>query len=92
MASPYDSEEKDVQQFSGAAGTIKVEDFKEFTMWCELQNSRNPNFNPKYMVEKTFGCLEEEPLSNYAKFEATHLTEIIVWRDFYALTYVWWSS
>jgi hypothetical protein len=50
MASPYGGGERGVRRFSGAAGTIEVEDFKrEFTMWCELQKSRNPNFNP-YMV------------------------------------------
>jgi hypothetical protein len=51
MASPYGSGgERDVRRFSSAAGTIEVEDFKkEFTMWCEIQKSRNPNFNP-YMV------------------------------------------
>jgi hypothetical protein len=59
MASPYGGGERGVRRFSGAAGTIEVEDFKrEFTMWCELQKSRNPNFNP-YMVWKVlFGCLE----------------------------------
>jgi hypothetical protein len=50
MASPYGGGERGVRRFSGVAGTIEVEDFKrEFTMWCELQKSRNPNFNP-YMV------------------------------------------
>jgi hypothetical protein len=50
MASPYGGGERGVRRFSGAAGTIEVEDFKrEFTMWCELQKSHNPNFNP-YMV------------------------------------------
>jgi hypothetical protein len=50
MASPYGGGEMDVWRFSGTAGTIEVEDFKrEFIMWCELQKSRNPNFNP-YMV------------------------------------------
>jgi hypothetical protein len=50
MASPYGSGERGVRRFSGAAGTIEVEDFKrEFSMWCEVQKSRNPNFNP-YMV------------------------------------------
>jgi hypothetical protein len=34
-----------------------------------------------------FGCLEGVPLSNYGEFEATHLTEIIAWRDFDAPTY-----
>jgi hypothetical protein len=37
MASPYNGGERGVRRFSGAAGTIEVEDFKrEFTMWCEL--------------------------------------------------------
>jgi hypothetical protein len=34
-----------------------------------------------------FGCLEGAPLSNYGEFEATHLTEIIAWRNFYASIY-----
>jgi hypothetical protein len=49
MASPYGGGggERDVQRFSGAAGTIEVDDFKrEFTMWCELQKSHNTNFHP----------------------------------------------
>jgi hypothetical protein len=50
MASPYGGGKRGVRRFSGVASTIEVEDFKrEFTMWCELQKSRNPNFNP-YMV------------------------------------------
>jgi hypothetical protein len=37
MASPYGGKEQGVRRFSGAAGTIEVEDFKkEFTMWYEL--------------------------------------------------------
>jgi hypothetical protein len=38
MASPYDSGgERGVRRFSGATGTIEVDDFKrEFTMWCKL--------------------------------------------------------
>jgi hypothetical protein len=51
MASSYgNGRERGVRRFSGATGTIEVDDFKkEFTMWYELQKSRNPNFNP-YMV------------------------------------------
>jgi hypothetical protein len=50
MALPYGGGERCVRQFSGAAGTIEVDDLKkEFTIWCELQKSRNPNFN-SYMV------------------------------------------
>jgi hypothetical protein len=59
MASPYGGGERGVRRFSGAAGTIEVEDFKkEFTMWCELQKSRNPNFNPYMVWRALFGCLE----------------------------------
>jgi hypothetical protein len=39
MASPYGGGggERGVRRFSGAPGTIEVDDFKrEFTMWCEL--------------------------------------------------------
>jgi hypothetical protein len=88
MASPYGGEKWGVRQFSGAAGTIEVEDFKrEFTMWCELQKSRNPNFNP-YMVWKAlFGCLEGAPLADYGEFEAANFTAVIAWRDFYAPNY-----
>jgi hypothetical protein len=52
MASPYGGGggERGVRRFSGAVGTIEVDDFKrEFTMWYELQKSRNTNFYP-YMV------------------------------------------
>jgi hypothetical protein len=59
MASSYGSGgERGVRRFFGAAGTIEVEDFKrEFTMWCELQKSHNPNFNP-YMQGCHTGRLE----------------------------------
>jgi hypothetical protein len=50
IALPYGGGERGVWRFSTAVGTIEVEDFKrQFTMWYELQKSRNPNFNP-YMV------------------------------------------
>ena len=59
MASPYGSGgEWGVRRFSGATGTIEVEDFKrEFTIWCELQKSRNPNFNPYMVWRALFRCL-----------------------------------
>jgi hypothetical protein len=89
MASPYGSSgERGVRRFSGATGTIEVDDFKrEFTMWCELQKSRNPNFN-SYMVWRVlFGCLEGAPLADYGEFEATNFTAIGAWRNFYAPDY-----
>jgi hypothetical protein len=80
MASPYGGGggERGVRRFSGAVGTIEVDDFKrEFTMWCELQKSCNTNFHP-YMVWKAlFGCLEDAPLVDYGEFEAAHFTEIV---------------
>jgi hypothetical protein len=89
MASPYGSGgERGVRRFSGAAGTIEVEDFKkEFTMWCELQKSRNPNFNPYMVWRALFGCLEGAPLADYGEFEAANFTAVVAWRDFYALNY-----
>jgi hypothetical protein len=46
-----------VRRFSGAAGTIEVEDFKrEFTMWCELQKSRNPNLTPTWCGGRCLGA------------------------------------
>jgi hypothetical protein len=90
MASPYGGGggEKDVRRFSGAAGTIEVNDFKrEFTMWCELQKSRNTNFHPYMVWRALFGCLEGAPLADYGEFEATHFTEIIAWRNYYAPDY-----
>jgi hypothetical protein len=90
MASPYGGGggERGVQHYSGAAGTIEVDDFKrDFTMWCELQKSRNTNFHP-YMVWKAlFGCLEGAPLADYAEFEAAHFTEIVAWKNYYAPDY-----
>jgi hypothetical protein len=57
--SPYGGGERDVRRFSGAAGTIELEDFKrEFTMWCELYKSCNTNFNPYMVWRALFGCLE----------------------------------
>jgi hypothetical protein len=89
MASPYGSGgEQGVRQFSGAAGTIEVEDFKkEFTTWCELQKSRNPNFNPYMVWRALFGCLEGAPLADYGEFEAANFTAVVAWRDFYAPNY-----
>jgi hypothetical protein len=88
MASPYGGGERGVRRFSGAAGTIEVEDFnREFTMWCELQKSRNPNFNPYMVWRALFGCLEGAPLADYGEFEAANFTAIVVWRDFYAPNY-----
>jgi hypothetical protein len=77
-----------VQRFSGAMGTIEVKDFKkEFTMWCELQKSRNPNFNPYMVWRALFGCLEGAPLADYGEFEAANFTTVVAWRDFYAPNY-----
>ena len=89
MASLYGSDgERGVRQFSSAVGTIEVEDFKrEFTMWCELQKSYNPNFNPYMVWRALFGCLEGIPLADYGEFEAANFTVIIAWRDFYAPNY-----
>jgi hypothetical protein len=88
MASPYGGGERGVRRFSGAAGTIEAEDFKrEFTMWCELQKSRNPNFNPYMVWRALFGCLERAPLADYGQFEAANFTAVVAWRDFYALNY-----
>jgi hypothetical protein len=88
MASPNGGGERGVRRFSGAAGTIEVEDFKrEFTMWCELQKSRNPNFNPYMVWRALFGCLEEAPLADYEEFEAANFTAVVAWRDFYAPNY-----
>jgi hypothetical protein len=86
MASPYSGGERGVRRFSGAAGTIEVEDFKrEFTMWCELQKSRNPNFNP-YMMWRAL--LEGAPLADYGEFEAANFTAVVTWRNFYVPNYV----
>jgi hypothetical protein len=89
MASSYGSGGKwGMQRFSETAGIIEVEDFKrEFTMWGELQKSRNPNFNP-YMVWKAlFGCLEGAPLADYGEFEVANFIAVVAWRDFYAPNY-----
>jgi hypothetical protein len=90
MASPYGGGggEKGVWRFSGAAGTIEVDDFKrEFTMWCELQKSRNTNFHFYMVWRALFGCLEGAPLADYGEFEAAHFTENVAWRNYYALDY-----
>jgi hypothetical protein len=81
MASPYGSGgggKRGVRCFFGAASTIEVDDFKrEFTMWCELQKSRNTNFHPYMVWRALFGCLEGAPLADYGEFEAAHFTEIV---------------
>jgi hypothetical protein len=88
MASPYGGGERGVWWFSGATGTIEVEDFKrEFTMWCELQKSRNPNFNPYMVWRALFGCLEGAPLADYGEFEAANFTAVVAWRNFYPSNY-----
>jgi hypothetical protein len=69
---------QDVWQFFGTSGIIEVDDFKKkFTMWYELQISRNPNFNPYMVWRALFGCLEGAPLVDYGEFEATHYIEIV---------------
>jgi hypothetical protein len=90
MASPYGGggRERGVRRFSGAAGTIEVDDFKrEFTMSCELQKSRNTNFQPYMVWRALFGCLEGALLADYGEFEAAHFTEIMAWRNYYAPDY-----
>jgi hypothetical protein len=90
MASPYGGGggERGVRRFSGAAGTIEVDDFKrEFTMWYELQKSRNTNFHPYMVWRALFGCLEGASLADYGEFEAAHFTEIMAWRNYYAPDY-----
>jgi hypothetical protein len=78
MASPYGGGERGVRRFSSAAGTIEVEDFKrEFTMWYELQKSRNPNFNPYMVWRALFGCVEGAPLADYGEFEAANFTAVV---------------
>jgi hypothetical protein len=80
--------ERGVWSFSGAAGTIEVDNFKmEFTMWCELQISCNTNFHPYMVWRALFGCLEGAPLADYREFEAAHFTEIVAWRNYYAPDY-----
>jgi hypothetical protein len=89
MATPYGGEERGVRRFSGASGTIEVDDFRrEFIMWCELQKSRNTNLNPYMVWRSLFGCLEGAPLADYGEFEIEHLEEITTWRQFYAPDYV----
>jgi hypothetical protein len=89
MASSYGSGgERGMRQFSGAAGTIEVEDFKrEFTMWYELQKSRNPNLNPYMVWTALFGCLEGAPLADCGEFEVANFTAVVAWKDFYAPNY-----
>jgi hypothetical protein len=90
MASPYGGGggKRGVWRFSGAAGTIEVDDFKrEFTMWCELHKSRNTNFHPYMVWRALFGCLEGIALADYREFEAAHFTEIVAWRNYYAPDY-----
>jgi hypothetical protein len=89
MASPYGSGgERGVRWFSGTTGTIEVEDFKrEFTMWCKLQKSHNPNFNPYMVWRALFGCLKGAPLADYGEFKAANFTAVVAWKDFYAPNY-----
>jgi hypothetical protein len=90
MASPYGGGdgERGVRRFSGAVGTIEVDDFKrKFTMWCKLQKLRNTNFHPYMVWRALFGCLEGAPLADYGEFEAAHFTEIVAWRNYYTPDY-----
>jgi hypothetical protein len=88
MASPYGGGERGVRWFSGAAGTIEVEDFKrEFTMWCDLQKSHNPNFNPYMVWRALFRYMEGAPLADYGEFEVANFTAVVAWRNFYAPNY-----
>jgi hypothetical protein len=89
-ASPYGGggRERGVWHFSAALGTIEVDDFKrEFTMWYELQKSRNTNFHPYLVWRALFSCLKGAPLADYEEFEAAHFTKIVAWRNYYAPDY-----
>jgi hypothetical protein len=56
-------------------------------MLCELQKSRNPNFNPYMVWRVLFGYLEGAPLADYGEFEAANSTAVVAWRNFYAPNY-----
>ena len=58
------------------------------TIWCELENSCNPNFNPYMVWRALFGCLEGAPLADYREFEIANFVAVVAWRDFYAPNYV----
>jgi hypothetical protein len=57
-------------------------------MWCQLQKSHNPNFNPYMVWRALFGCLEGAPLADYGEFEAANSIVVVAWRNFYAPNYV----
>ncbi len=81
---------KDPQRYSGAVGTIKLEDFiQEFDSWCDMQMLRNARlFSPFLAWKGLFQHLEGPPMDDYHEFWRDHAVEIEAWKQHWSPSYV----
>jgi hypothetical protein len=81
---------KDPRHYSGAVGTIELEDFmQEFDSWCDMQMLRNAKlFSPFLAWKGLFQHLEGPPMDDYHEFRRDHVIEIEEWRQHWSPSYV----
>ncbi len=73
---------KGPRRYSGAGGTIKLEDFiQEFDSWCDMQMLHNTRlFSPFLAWNGLFQHLKGPPMDDYHEFWRDHVDEIKAWR------------
>ncbi len=81
---------KGPRRYSGAIGTIKLEDFiQEFDSWCDMQMLHNAKlFSPFLAWKGLFQHLEGPPMDDYHEFWRDHATEIEEWMQHWSPSYV----
>jgi len=81
---------KGPRRYSGAVGTIKLEDFiQEFDSWCDIQMLHNARlFSPFLAWKGLFQHLEGPLMDDYHEFRRDHVTEIEEWRQHWSPSYV----
>ncbi len=82
---------KGPRRYSGAVGTIKLEDFiQEFDSWCDMQMLHNARlFSPFLAWKGLFQHLEGPPMDDYHEFRKDHATEIEEWKQHWSPSYVY---
>ncbi len=81
---------KGPRHYSGAVGTIELEDFiQEFDSWCNMQMLRNAILFSPFMAWKgLFQHLEGPLMDDYHDFRRDHAVEIEAWRQHWSPSYV----
>jgi hypothetical protein len=81
---------KGPRHYSGAVGTIELEDFiQEFDYWCDMQMLCNVIlFSPFLAWKGLFQHLEGPPMDDYHEFWKDYSDEIEVWRQHLSPSYV----